>query len=155
MAFEGTKFFSAVLLCSENPERLVAFYREIVGIPLEDEQHGDTALHYGCELGDLHFAIHPAKNFEDGKTGVGAVKLAFEVFDMSGFVKHVESKGGQLLYPPKERGPMTITAMSDPDGNMVEFTQMGDRWMKHLDNRRGAGHCMIETWKKHKALWRA
>ncbi len=54
MTFNGTKFFSAVLITSRHAERLATFYKEIVGIPLESEQHGNTAKHYGCEMGDLH-----------------------------------------------------------------------------------------------------
>ena len=61
MKNEKIEFVSAILLVSRHPERLAAFYRDIVGLPLEDEQHGETAAHYGCELGDLHFAIHPAE----------------------------------------------------------------------------------------------
>ena len=52
MTFNGTKFFSAVLITSRNAHSLAAFYRDVIGIPLEDEQHGATAKHYGCEMGD-------------------------------------------------------------------------------------------------------
>lgn len=155
MTFAGTRFFSAVLLTSQDPERLVGFYRDVLGVPLEDEQHGNTAKHYGCEMGDLHFAIHPVENFKDlkegQKPGVGAVKLAFEIFDMKAFVTHVESKGAKLMYPPRQQGPMTITALQDPDGNLVEFTELGDRWMSHLEKRRAEGNSMIDVWKKGKA----
>ena len=44
------EFFSAVLLISKEPERLATFYRDVIGMPLEDEQHGETEKHYGCEL---------------------------------------------------------------------------------------------------------
>lgn len=89
MAFNGTRFFSAVLITSRNAERLATFYKEIVGIPLESEQHGNTAKHYGCEMGDLHFAIHPVENFGNEEPGVGSIKLAFEIFDMSGFIANL------------------------------------------------------------------
>ncbi len=147
MAFNGTKFFSAVLITSRNAERLASFYKDVVGIPLEDEQHGDTAKHYGCEMGDLHFAIHPVENFGNDEPGVGSVKLAFEIFDMDAFIQHLAAKGVSPLYPPKEMGPMLITALKDPDGNHVEFTQLGERWMKHLEKRRSEGHCLIQAWK--------
>lgn len=147
MTFLGTKFFSAVLLVSRNPERLAAFYKDVLGVPLEDEQHGNTAKHYGCEMGDLHFAIHPIENFDNEELGTGAVKLAFEIFDMDGFEAHLKSKGVTPLYPPKQMGPMLITALRDPDGNHVEFTQLGERWIKRLEKGRAEGHCLIETWK--------
>lgn len=148
MAFDGTRFISAVLLVSRQAERLATFYRDVLGIPLEDEQHCNTAKHYGCEMGDLHFAIHPTANFANDEAGVGGTRLAFEVFDMQGFVHHLRSKGVEPLYPPKQQGPMLITAVKDPDGNHVEFTQLGERWIKHLEKRRADGNCLFTEWRK-------
>jgi len=141
------EFLSAVLLASTNHDRLAAFYRDVIGVPLEDEQHGHLLKHYGCELGDLHFAIHPAENFPGAGPGVGSVKLAFEVFDMDAHVKKLAAHGVQLLYPPYKMGPMTITAIRDPDGNVVEFTQLDERWYAHLEKRRAEGHDVIRRWK--------
>jgi predicted enzyme related to lactoylglutathione lyase len=147
MSFTGTKFISAVLLTSREPERLARFYKDVLGVPLEDEQHGQTEKHFGCEMGDIHFAIHPVGNFGNDDPGVGAIKLAFEVFDIHDFVKTIEGRGAKLLYPPKEMGPMLITALKDPDGNYIEFTQLGERWIKHIEKRREQGHCLIREWK--------
>jgi predicted enzyme related to lactoylglutathione lyase len=144
---ETIEFLSAVLLVSKNPKNLAAFYRDTIGLPLEDEEHGETHPHYGCELGDLHFAIHPTTNFEGAGSGVGSVKLAFTVFDMDGFVKKVEAKGIKLEYPPKDTGFSLMTALRDPDGNYVEFTQLSDRWFKHLENRRQNGFDVVARWK--------
>ena len=141
------EFLSAVLLASANHDRLAAFYRDVIGVPLEDEQHGQLLKHYGCELGDIHFAIHPADNFTGDAHGVGSVKLAFEVFDMNAHVTKLAAHGVQLLYPPWKMGPMTITAIRDPDGNVVEFTQLDECWYEHLEKRRGEGHDVIRRWK--------
>ena len=151
MTFQGTKFFSAIILTSQNPDRLASFYKNVLGVPLEDEQHGETAKHYGCEMGDLHFAIHPIENFGSETPGVGAVKLAFEIFDMNAFVGQLELKGISVLYPPKKMGPMLITALRDPDGNLIEFTQLGESWIKHLEKRRIEGHCLIQEWKRQQS----
>src|SRR5262249_17937937 len=102
--FMKVEFLSAVLLASTNHDRLAAFYRDVIGVPLEDEQHGDLLKHYGCELGDLPFAIHPAENLPGAAPGVGSVKLAFEVFDMDAHVKKLAAHGVQLLYPPYKMG---------------------------------------------------
>ena len=147
---EKIEFLSAVLLVSKNPAQLAAFYRDVVGLPLEDEDHGKMDKHYGCELGDLHFAIHPVSNFEGTATGVGAVKLAFTVFDMKAFVEKVQSKGAKLEYPPKDTGFSLMTALYDPDGNYIEFTQLSDRWFKHLQNRREKGIDVVSRWRSQK-----
>jgi catechol 2,3-dioxygenase-like lactoylglutathione lyase family enzyme len=141
------EFLSAVLLISKNHDKLAQFYKEVVGIPLEDEQHGETHKHYGCELGDLHFAIHPVENFQDENYGVGSVKLAFEVFNMEEFLKKLEQHGVTPLYAPRKMGPMLITAIKDPDGNLIEFTQLGASWYGHLEKRRTQGHDIIQRWK--------
>jgi catechol 2,3-dioxygenase-like lactoylglutathione lyase family enzyme len=114
---ESIEFLSAVLLVSKEPKSLADFYRDVVGLPLEDEEHGETEKHYGCELGDLHFAIHPLANFE----GAGS--------------------GGFAL----------MTALSDPDGNYIEFTQLYDRWFRYLESRKQKGVDVVSRWKKFKS----
>ena len=52
---ERIEFLSAVLLVSRDAGRLAAFYRDVLGVPLAEEQHNDNQLHWGCTLGDLHF----------------------------------------------------------------------------------------------------
>ena len=39
---EDSRFISGVLLVSRQPERLMEFYRDVLGPPLAEEQHGDT-----------------------------------------------------------------------------------------------------------------
>lgn len=145
------EFLCAVLLVSRNHHRLARWYRDVLGVPLEDEQHGGSEKHYGCELGDIHFAIHPVANFPDRKVGTGAVKLALEVFDLDDFSRRMTKSGVKLLYPPKEVGGgfMRITALRDPDGNYLEFTQLGEGWYRHLEKRRKSGHDIVKRWKAH------
>jgi hypothetical protein len=46
------KHVSAVIVVSEKADAVAAFYRDKLGIPLQDEQHGGggEVLHYGCNL---------------------------------------------------------------------------------------------------------
>lgn len=148
---EKIEFLSAVLLVSPDAPRLADFYRDVVGLPLEEEQHGDTKPHFGCELGDLHFAIHPTENFKNQKHGVGSVRLAFTVFDMPAFVAKVERSGYSLEYAPENRGFALMTALTDPDGNYIEFTQLSDGWFKYVEKRRSLGSDVIARWQAHKA----
>jgi predicted enzyme related to lactoylglutathione lyase len=147
---EPIEFLSAVLIVSEDPARLAAFYREVVGVPLQDEQHGGSKAHYGCNLGDVHFAIHPIDTFPDKRHGVGAVKLAFNVFDMNAMVEKLKARGIKLLYPPSDTGFFISTAINDPDGNFIEFTQLRDEWFKSLDERKAAGLDVVSKWKAAK-----
>jgi hypothetical protein len=44
---------------SDSAERLAAFYHCTLG-PRRMRVH-EVSLHYGCEIGSLHFAIHPSR----------------------------------------------------------------------------------------------
>ena len=59
---------TAVRLISSDPRALADFYRNALGLPLEDEEHPGVPLHYGCDIGGVHLAIHSSGGF----TGVPA-----------------------------------------------------------------------------------
>lgn len=145
---EGLRFISGVILVSRQPERLAEFYRDVLGLPLAEERHGDTLPHWGCELGDVHFAIHPAGDYpDDPADGPGPIKLAFMVFDLSSMVDWLDRCGIQLCYPPVDLGEESqITAIRDPDGNLVELTQLGRGWLGHLKAHRGDGNDLVSAW---------
>jgi hypothetical protein len=48
----------ALLLISDDAERLAAFYRDSLGLSFEEEMHEGVPLHYECEISGMHFAIH-------------------------------------------------------------------------------------------------
>jgi catechol 2,3-dioxygenase-like lactoylglutathione lyase family enzyme len=126
----------------------VTFYRDVLGLPLAEERHGDTAPHWGCELGDVHFAIHPVEDYpEDSEVGTGGVKLAFMVFALAELAEWLAASGVEICYPiqPLGEGSM-ITAVRDPDGNLVELTQLGADWRDHLVAHRAAGNDLLEEW---------
>src|SRR5262245_65297965 len=58
----------AVLLISDDAGALAVFYRDALGLPLEEEVHEGVPLHYGCELGSVHFAIHPSADWPGERT---------------------------------------------------------------------------------------
>lgn len=148
MTSTAIEFFSGVLLVSEDPERLARFYRDVLEVPLEEERHEGTLPHWGCTLGEIHFAIHPIDDFpEHREHGVGAVKLAFTVFDMEAQVKKLEKQGVELLYPPRDTGFFLSTALRDPDGNFVELTELVDEWFEDLAARREKGRDVVSRWR--------
>jgi catechol 2,3-dioxygenase-like lactoylglutathione lyase family enzyme len=133
---ECLRFVSAILLTSRRAERLMEFYRDALGLPLVEERHGKTPLHWGCELGDVHFAIHPRAD----APAPGPIRLAFWVVDLHAFARVLEERGIALRYPVHPLGPTSlVTAIVDPDGNEIELTQMGDDWLRHLAEHRARG----------------
>lgn len=150
---ERIEFLSAVHVVSRHAERLATFYRDVLGVPLSVEQHDEEPPHWGCTLGDMHFTIHPAADFsDDPATGVGAIKLAFAVFDIDEVAERLEERGVGLLYPPKDLGWCKMTAIRDPDGNYIELTELGDDWYRHLEKRKDEGHDLVLRHKKLEGL---
>ena len=141
------EFFSAVLVNSADPERLATFYRDVLEVPLETEEHGAGPKHYGCELGDIHFAIHPLRS--GISAGSGAVDLSFQVFALDELLERLAKGGVKPLFPPGERGFARMTAVKDPDGNTVYLTQLTDRWLEGIESRRQKGSDLIQRWKGH------
>lgn len=149
------EFLSAVLIVSDDAERLARFYRDQLGIPLWPEHHGETLQHWGCELGDVHFAIHPSQNFQrDPNMGVGAVKLAFMVFDLDAYLQTLTQRGIQPLYEPEQFGGMRMTAVRDPDGNFIELTELGRTWFDGLRKRREQGFDVVARWEQRQSALR-
>jgi catechol 2,3-dioxygenase-like lactoylglutathione lyase family enzyme len=144
---ESLRFLSGIILVSTEPSRLVRFYRDILGLPLAEEQHGDSEVHWACELGDVHFAIHPAADYPGEPTATGAVKIAFMVFDLAPLVAWLVECGVELCYPPTELGTESrITAVRDPDGNLVELTELGPAWLDHLRANRSNRGDLVAHW---------
>lgn len=148
MVREPIEFLAAVLLVSPNPQRLADFYRDVVGVPLEEERHGDSLPHWGCSLGEIHFAIHPVETFPDRRSG--AVKLAFTVFDIEALAERLEQSGVSLVYPPRDTGFFWSTAIEDPDGNLIEFTELRAEWFEQIAAQRVQGADVVARWRAAK-----
>jgi len=72
------------------------------------------------------------------------------VFDIEALTQRLQAKGISLLYPPKDAGFFWTTAIEDPDGNFIEFTQLCDEWFESLEGRRADGFDVIGRWRKTK-----
>ena len=132
---EVVEFLSAVLLVSKDAARLATFYRDVLGLPLREQQR-DTVTYWEGNLGELPIAIHPIDSFgEDQRIGVGAVRLGFAVRDIDQVAAVLEGQGLELLFAPRDLGWGKMTAIHDPDGNYVELTELGADWFRHLEKR--------------------
>lgn len=114
---------TAILLISPDAKALADFYRNVLELPLEDEEHPGIPLHYGCDVGGVHLAIHSNEGFSGVPTrsaqspaivlGTSNVKAVFERLSASG----VQTTG------PSDHGFGLIVSFRDPDGNSVEILE--------------------------------
>jgi predicted enzyme related to lactoylglutathione lyase len=113
-----------VILVSDKPERLAAFYGRVLGCTFTRELHDDLAEHYGVDIGEVHFGIHPPSNFKRTAPGGGSTVVAFNVPSIADCMKVLEELGAHPVRPPHDEGFGLVTSFLDPDGNTFELVEL-------------------------------
>jgi catechol 2,3-dioxygenase-like lactoylglutathione lyase family enzyme len=128
MATIATSSLAVILLITEETERTANFYRQVLGLPLEGQQHDDSHQHYACRLGSVYFTIQCVADFsgkEPGFGGAGAAKasdsvqLCFSVPNMDEFLQHLRTVKVEPLHAPMPFEHTTFTTLRDPDWRAV------------------------------------
>ncbi|HYF01141.1 MAG TPA: VOC family protein [Planctomycetota bacterium] len=119
----------AVLVKAREIETLAAFYRDVCGLPLQEEGP-PSDRHYGCELGDVHFAVHRAE--PGAGPGEAGYRIAWAVDDVDAFVAHLRQRGVPIAMEPADRGFGRLATFRDPEGNAVEIVTLSRSWLDHL-----------------------
>jgi len=115
---------SAILLISPDPAGLREFYQSVLGLVLEEERHEGVPLHYGCELGGVHFAIHPAEGWP-GKPAADAQSpiICLRTKDAGAVAARLKGRGWKHA-GPSDHGFAWVVSFRDPDGNAVEILEL-------------------------------
>lgn len=114
----------AILLISRDAAALASFYRSVLDLPLEEERHEGVPLHYGCEIGGVHFAIHPAETWP-GEAAANPLSpvLVFATEDAEAAFAQLEREGCPAT-PPYDHGFGILVSFRDPEGHNVQLLQM-------------------------------
>ena len=85
-------------------------------------------LHYGCALGDVQFAIHPA----DGWPGVPTRNaqspvITFSTSNLKAVAERLSAKGVKVS-APTDHGFGHAVSFRDPDGNLVSVLEYGPEY---------------------------
>ena len=120
---------TAILLISPNAKKLCEFYRATLGLPLEEEVHDGMPLHYGCDLGDVHFAIHPADGGWPGVPTRNAQSpvITFSTSDLKAVAERLSAHGVKVT-GPTDHGFAQVISFRDPDGNLVSVLEYGPEY---------------------------
>ena len=116
----------AVILEVEDVERSLAFYRDLLGIPLRrDLDHGGTdrwisGNHAALSWHDsfLHFALYKSKGVVTRD-----VQLGFPVDDLDAMHKLLVEAGVPVDVSPRDEPWGRTARYRDPDGNSIGLTE--------------------------------
>src|SRR5262249_9102215 len=112
---------SVVLLLARDTERTSAFYRDVLGLPLREEQHGGRHKHYACQLGSIYFTVQLAADLTAPEPGRGYdfLQLCFTVTDLDAFRGRLQDLQVAALHLPQQFEHTRYTTLLDPDGRHV------------------------------------
>ncbi|MBI4637246.1 MAG: VOC family protein [Candidatus Rokubacteria bacterium] len=122
-----------VELVTDQPDRTVEFYTEVLGFTVKSRDRIDglapgvsldlVYLELGgtvVELMTYHgMSVEPAPP----KEHLGYRMMALEVDDMRKTVDYLETKGIEVVWGPKVREKYARVEIRDPDGNHIELRQ--------------------------------
>lgn len=116
MEKQTVKRMTGLIMSSADPNRLATFYKEVLGLPLALNKHGNLPEHWECDFEGIHYAI---LKDQKNKSVVNNFVPSFEVDDINEFVKLNDLS---LLHPLMNLGNGDfIGSIADVDGNMVRL----------------------------------
>ena len=120
----GLKSVCGVILVSEDPKRLAAFYGHVLEVEFEAENHGELEPHYGVAAGLLHFGIHPPGNIARNGAGNATVTIAFNVDSLEKTMARLRQIDARQIQAPHDEGFGPVASYLDPDGNTFEIVEL-------------------------------
>jgi catechol 2,3-dioxygenase-like lactoylglutathione lyase family enzyme len=136
-----------VVLRADNPQRLIAFYRDVLGCSIDHAQPkiGLTHMRAGTALIDImdrngKLATAGDEQPARSKRNVDHICLRIDSFDPDAIRAHL-SAHGIVTEPPGNRfgaeGAGPSVYLSDPEGNIVELKGGKSDWLRPAPYRRG------------------
>ena len=110
---------NTVMINSEQPDKLAAFYRDVLGEP-GFEGNGYT----GWKAGDAFLMIGPHSDVKGSSAEPARVITNYETTDVKGEFERLSAAGATVVaepYHPGEDDRMTLATLADPDGNYLQL----------------------------------
>lgn len=119
-------------IVTADPDRMIPFYRDVLGLPLQGElpmPKGGRMFRFLCGTSVVKLVLNgkaPAARSHPGGIGgsTGLRYFTVTVENLEELVAKVREAGHKVVIEPVEFRPGIVIAMvEDPDGNWVEFLQ--------------------------------
>jgi lactoylglutathione lyase len=114
------KRLNVVYLYVRDLDRSLAFYRDVLGIPIERDAHNPDWAEARFPDG-MRFALHP---WHEGvpEIGSGSVMIDFEVEDLDEALARLREAGVEVGEPLREPWG-SVCSLIDPDGYRIDLFQ--------------------------------
>ena len=107
---------AGLIVYSQRPESLLAFYRDQLGIPLMLARHGRLAEHYEATLKHSHVALLP---------GAPRIVPSFRVADLDAALAAAEAHGATRALDPLDLGEgKRVAGLRGPDGFEIRMIEI-------------------------------
>jgi lactoylglutathione lyase len=115
---------AAIVLFTERLDQSVAFYRSL-GVPLENEEHGDGFVHAAGDIGGVHVAVMPAAVSGSAARwrSAGSTFVGLWVASLDDAIAALEPLGAEVLLGHQDCEWGCRFVVADPDGRAVEVNQ--------------------------------
>ncbi|HEY7563453.1 MAG TPA: VOC family protein [Acidimicrobiia bacterium] len=110
---------NSILIGSENPERLVDYYRKLFGDPVWDMDG-----YVGWQLGSGFMTVGPHDQVKGSNQQPGRILWNLETTDVPGEFDRLKQAGATVVREPYHPGQMEegwIATLSDPDDNYFQL----------------------------------
>jgi predicted enzyme related to lactoylglutathione lyase len=114
---------SVIVIWTERLKEMVTFYKTL-GLPLEEEHHGEGPIHYACEIGASHFAIFEATGGDAiRRNNGGCTQIGFQVSSVEDAFAASQKLGASVVWEPRNMPWGKAALVCDPDGRPVELNE--------------------------------
>ena len=108
---------AAVVVFSDNPAALAAWYREVFAVQEVVNQGDFVGLHAG------EVTLFVQRTSEGHRPGIGGIRPHFVVADCVAAFSSLVKAGARQVLPVTNTGGELVAAVQDPEGNPIGLLQ--------------------------------